>query len=202
MNAPAPATVEPQLSPEAFLARDRAAEARSEYYAGEVVAMAGASERHNLLVTNLVRLLGNQLQGGPCRIYASDMRVWNPAQQSYTFPDVVVVCGERRFADEQRDVLLNPTLVVEVLSPSTERKDRGKKAEGFRQLASLQEYLFVSQEAAHVERYRRYSARQWMLEETTQDDAIELAPAGCTLALQELYAGVFEEEEPGNPSGT
>jgi Uma2 family endonuclease len=125
-------------------------------------------------------------------VYPSDLRVWNPITRSHTFPDVVVVCGESRLnGDGENDVLLNPTLLIEVLSPSTEAKDRGGKAESFRRLDSLQEYLLVSQFEPHIEHYRRYDERQWMLTEATHlADALELGSIGCTLALSDIYQNV------------
>lgn len=183
---------EPFVTPEEYLAMDRAADSKSEYYDGVIVAMAGASEPHNLIVGNIIVALGIQLRGGSCRVYPSDLRVWNPITRSHTFPDVVVVCGESRLnGDGENDVLLNPTLLIEVLSPSTEAKDRGGKAESFRRLDSLQEYLLVSQFEPHIEHYRRYDERQWILTEATQlADALELGSIGCTLALSDIYQNV------------
>jgi Uma2 family endonuclease len=184
-----------RMSPEQFLAMDRAAERKSEYYDGEVVAMTGASLRHNRIVANLIAALHGHLRRGPCEVLPSDMRVWNPVRRSYTFPDVVVVCGRPLLADEQRDVLLNPTLLIEVLSDSTESLDRGAKAEGFRRLESLQEYLLVSQREVRVERYRRYGERQWMLTEALDaGDVLDLDGVGCTLALSDVYENVFDSE--------
>ena len=121
------------LSEEEYLEIERKAEFKSEYFGGEMFAMAGANEAHNLLVTNLVRELSEQLRPRPCRVYSNDMRVRVAASGLYTYPDVVSVCGESRFLDEQRDTLLNLNLLVEVLSPSTaEAYDRGLKFEQYR----------------------------------------------------------------------
>jgi len=122
------------LTPEQYLAIERKAEYKSEYYNGEMFAMAGAKEAHNLLVTTLVGLLYSQLRRGPCRVYSNDMRVSVSATGLYTYPDVVAVRGERQFLDEQRDTLLNPTLIIEVLSPSTEAYDRGRKFEHYQSI--------------------------------------------------------------------
>jgi Uma2 family endonuclease len=181
------------ISPEEFLARDREAEFKSEYYDGEVVSMSGASLRHNRVVRNLLVTLGTQLRRGPCEVLPSDMRVWNRVRRSYTFPDVVVVCGTPRLSDERRDVLLNPTLLIEVLSDSTQARDQGQKSEGFRRLDSLQEYLLVSQDEVRVERYRRYSEHQWMLTEALDlHGVLELDSIGCTLPLSEVYENAFD----------
>lgn len=190
---------QPFVSPEEYLGMDRAAETKSEYYDGVIVAMAGASERHNLIVGNLIVALGIQLRGTGCRIYPGDFRVWNAITRSYTFPDVVVVCGESQLTDDdEKDVLLNPTLLIEVLSPSTERNDRGKKAESFRRLGSVQEYLFVSQFDPRVEHYARQSDPFWLFSETAiLDDSLELESIGCTLSLRDIYENVFTAQAGG-----
>lgn len=139
------------LTPAEYLALERQAEVRSEYFQGEAFAMAGGSQRHNLIVANLLRLLGNQLVSRDCNVYPSDMRVKIEALGKYTYPDVAVACGENRFEDEHRDVLLNPVVLFEVLSQSTEAYDRGKKFEHDQALDSLREYLLVSQDACRVE---------------------------------------------------
>jgi Uma2 family endonuclease len=187
------------ISPEEYLEEERKAETKHEYYDGEIVAMSGASLPHNLIVANLVAALHLQLRGTSCRVYPSDLRVWNPERRSYTYPDVAVVCGEPQASDERRDVLLNPTLLIEVLSDSTEAKDRGEKSEGFRRLVSLQEYLLISQTEPRVERYRRYGERQWMLSEALEmGDVVELDSIGCTLALKDIYENVLgTEADPG-----
>lgn len=190
----------PYLTPEAYLALEREAEVKHEYYAGEIFAFADASEAHNLIVANLVREPGNQLRERPCKAYPSDMRVKVGPTGLYTYPDVVVVCGEARFDDAHRDTLLNPTLLVEVLSPSTEGYDRGKKFEQYRKPDSLQEYLVIAQEERHVEHYARRSDNQWLLWETDSPEAaVELASVGCRLGVAALYEKVdfdLENESP------
>ena len=124
-----PTQPEAYFTPEEYLAMERKAETKSEYHAGRIYALAGASESHVLIASNLVVSLGAQLRGRPCRVYASDMRVKVTTFGMYTYPDVVVVCGQGRFEDTRRDTLLNPTVIVEVLSPSTEGYDRGRKFE-------------------------------------------------------------------------
>src|SRR3989442_2206015 len=137
-----------RYTPEEYLAIDRQAPFKSEYHAGEIFAMAGASERHNLIRVNLAAALVSQLRGGPCRPFAADMRVKIDPADLYVYPDVVVVCGERRYADDLRDVLLNPTVIVEVLRPATEGYKEEEKwrrrLSSYEQLESLQEYLLVS----------------------------------------------------------
>jgi len=177
------------LSPEEYLAIERSARERGEYADGERVAMAGGSRRHNLIATNLVRELSLQLKGEPCEVYSSDQRVLVPATSLYTYPDVVVACGEPRFEDEELDTLLDPTLIFEILSPTTESYDRGAKATHYRHIDSLREYLLVAQDEIHVERFsRRGESSEWLFTELTAPDAIlELASIDCALPLAEIY---------------
>ena len=176
------------FTPEEYLAIERHAEQRSEYLAGEIFAMGGASERHNLIVTNIVGELRSQLKGRPCKVYSSDMRVKVNPTGLYTYPDVVVLCGEACFDDTQKDTLLNPTVVIEVLSASTEAYDRGEKFEHYRKLASLVEYLLVAQERHHIEHYLRQSDHQWLLSEADgRQDIVQLPSITCELALAEVY---------------
>jgi Uma2 family endonuclease len=175
-------------SPEEYLALDRAAEFKSEYHAGEILAMAGASENHDTIAVNVLTELRSRLKGGPCRPFSSDMRVHIPAADRYTYPDVTVVCGERQFADGRRDVLLNPTLVVEVLSRTTEAYNRGEKAAAYRRLPSLEEYLLIAQDRPHVEQYTRQPDGRWLLSEAEGLQAIVHLPSiGAGLALSEVY---------------
>jgi Uma2 family endonuclease len=177
-----------RITREQYLAIERATEQRSEFFDGEMFAMGGASERHNLIVLNFAAEIRSQLKTRPCRVYANDMRVRVSATGLYTYPDVTVVCGEVEFEDDQHDTLLNPTLVVEVLSPSTEKYDRGKKSEHYRKIESLREYVLVSQEEPHVEQYLRQESGAWLLVETNESLApVQLTSIGCEVTLAEIY---------------
>src|SRR5262245_46847116 len=131
----------PRVTPEQYLVLERKADFKSEYLNGYIIAMAGASREHNLIAGNLHGELRSQLKGRPCETYVSDMRVFIDRTGLYTYPDIVAVCGEARFQDDGVDTLLNPTVIVEVLSDSTERYDRGRKFGHYRQLPSLREYV-------------------------------------------------------------
>ena len=182
------ANPKPYLTPTEYLTVERKQKYKSEYWNGELYAMAGASERHNLITTNVVIELGTQLRGRSCKVYPSDMRVQIKATGLYTYPDVVVVCGKPQFEDEEIDTLLNPTVIVEVLSKSTETYDRGKKFENYRMLDSLTEYVMIAQDRVHVEHYVRQQDNQWLLSEAKElQDAIELPTIQCTLALADVY---------------
>ncbi|MFV2069010.1 MAG: Uma2 family endonuclease [Pirellulales bacterium] len=181
----------PRLTPAQYLALERSAEIKGEHFDGQVFAMVEASREHNLIVGNLVGELREKLRGGPCEVYPSDMRVKVDATGLYTYPDVVVVCDQPRFEDEHRDTLLNPTLLIEVLSESTEKYDRGKKSGHYRQLAWLQEYVLVSQYEPHIEHYARQDEGHWLLSEALgQEASIALPAVGARLLLSEIYARV------------
>ena len=180
-----------RLTPEEYLALERQAETRSEYLNGELFAMSGASRRHNLITVNITAGLHAQLRQRPCEVYASDMRLKVSPTGLCTYPDVVVVCETPQFEDAELDTLLNPTLIVEVLSRSTEDYDRGGKFEHYRRLDSLQEYLLVAQDRCHVVHYTRELAQTWLLSETTQfDDRLRLPSAGAELLVADMYARV------------
>jgi len=179
----------PILTFDDWLANERAAiEGRNEYIDGEVFAMTGAREQHNLIVTNLIGELHPQMKGRPCRVYANDMKVRIRAANAGTYPDLVALCGEHEFLDERRDLLLNPSLIGEVLSNSTEAYDRGGKFAIYRRIPSLTEYLLVSQYRVAVELFSRGADDRWTLSEFTALDAtVTLASIGCTLTLAEIY---------------
>jgi Uma2 family endonuclease len=177
-----------RFTPEEYLTLERKAEYKSEYYDGEIFAMSGASRQHNLIAGNIFAALHAQFRNRPCEAYTSDMRVKVRPGNMYFYPDVIAVCGQPQFDDVYKDNLVNPTVIVEVLSSSTEAYDRGDKALRYRQLASIQEYLLVSQEEPHVEHYVRQSDNQWLLAETSDLGAtVQLASIDCTLTLAEIY---------------
>ncbi|MGH7577143.1 MAG: Uma2 family endonuclease [Longimicrobiales bacterium] len=178
----------PWISAEEYLQFERSSEQRHEYFAGQVFPMPGGSRKHNLIVGNLIIEIGMQLRGRPCEVYPSTMRVRIPATGLYTYPDVTVLCKTPRLEDSHNDTLLNPTLLIEVLSPSTERYDRGRKAEHYRRIDSLEEYLLVSQGELRIERYARHSDERWLLTEASGIEAsLELRSIDCVLALRDVY---------------
>lgn len=185
----------PRFTPEQYLALERKAESKSEFYDGFIEAMAGASRAHGLISLNLASQLLQQLENRPCEVYNGDMRVWVGPANRYTYPDVVVVCGEPQFQDSDLDTLLNPTVIVEVLSPSTEQKDRGKKFTGYRGLSSLKDYILVDQDEVLVDQYTR-DKEQWRLTIHDQhDDKLHLASIGCEVPLRAIYAKVIPPPE-------
>jgi Uma2 family endonuclease len=181
-------TLQPKTTPADYLVHERTAPSKSEYLDGEVFAMAGASRRHNLITANVIGELRQQLKKRPCEVYPSDMRLKVPATDLYTYPDVSVTCGEPSFEDAELDVLLNPTLVVEVLSKSTADYDRGAKFEHYRTIPSLREVLFVAQDSVHVVHCVRQENGSWLLTETRDPEGrLTLASIEAELLVSEIY---------------
>jgi len=179
------------VSAEQYLAQERESEEKHEYWAGEVVAMAGASRAHSLICWNIANALGPQIRGHGCEGYVSEMRVRIPASRRYVYPDVTVVCGEPVFEDAEVDTLTNPTLVAEVLSPSTEEKDRGIKLFAYRGIESLRVCLLVSQERCWIEHWQRQADGSWrVVELTDRKTLVDLPEIGSKLPMSEIYAGV------------
>lgn len=176
------------ISPEEYLTIERQAEYKSEYVDGVMYAVAGGSERHNLIAANIIISIGVQLRNYHCRVYPSDLKVRVPNSKRFFYPDVSVVCGETRFADDERDVILNPILIVEVLSESTAAYDRGKKFLSYQQIDSLQEYLLVSQDEVIVEHYVRQNNDTWIYTKAIGlDETIVIPSIECEIALRDIY---------------
>jgi len=194
------AAVQPRYTLEQYLALERNTDCKSEYLNGHIIAMAGASRRHNLIAGNLYREVSQQLRGRPCEAYINDMRVKVSRTGLYTYSDVVMVCGEILFEDADNDTLLNPTAIVEILSASTEAYDRGEKFAHYRRLESLQEYLLVAQDKVRIEHYVRQGA-QWVLSEISElNDTVHLDAVDCAIALQDVYDKVQFAESDESPS--
>ena len=182
-----------RLTAEEYLRREHDAGERHEFYHGEVFAMAGGTPDHSLIISNVNRELGNRLKGKPCRVYESNLRIRVPRTTLYTYPDVSVICGERQFdpLDSRKETVLNPTAVVEVLSPSTETWDRGGKFQNYRQIESLLEYVLVSTDKHLVETYVRQPDGTWIFNPTSgREGRAALKSLGVELPLTEIYDGV------------
>jgi Uma2 family endonuclease len=186
------------LTPEQYLEFERASEFRHEYYNGEVVAMSGAREAHTLIAGNIFASLKAQLRGHGCRVYMVDMRVRTTASGAYTYPDVVAACGHREFLDGIRDTLLNPTVIFEVLSPSTERHDRTRKFRYYKTIDSLQQYVLVAADSASLDVFTRPVEGDWTWKNALGlEETLEIASIGCRLALSDVYEDVEFESQTG-----
>jgi Uma2 family endonuclease len=184
------------MTPEEYLALERQAEYKSEYFDGEIFAMSGASPTHNQITANVLAEIHAQFKKRPCRVYVNDMRVKVSPTGLYTYPDIVALCDKPRFDDAQKDTLLNPTVLIEILSDSTANYDRGAKFKHYRTLDSLKEYLLVAQNEYHIEHYVRQANNQWLLSETSHlIDVIELPSINCRLALTDIYDKVEIENQ-------
>jgi Uma2 family endonuclease len=193
---------------EEYLEQERQAEERHEYLDGLIYAMAGESPEHGVISVNLVRELSSKLRGGPCQTFTKDTKVrCGPDQKTpqstkglFAYPDLVVVCGERRYHDKHRDILLNPTIIVEILSETTRDYDRGEKFERYRTwLPSLAEYVIVHQTESRIEHHQRQNTEQWLL--TTIDGleaTLDLSAIKCSLALRDIYEGIDLPISPVN----
>lgn len=191
-------------SPEDYLDLERQADERHQYVDGQIYAMAGESLQHSTICFNLARILGNQLRGGHCRGLSPNMKIrTGPVQKNsrkgmFSYADATVVCGEPRFHDEHRDVLLNPTVIIEVLSPSTERFDRVEKFARYRtHLDSLVDYVLIASTQPFIEHFRRHTGEQWLFTPLADlDSNLFIESIGCRLPLAEVYERVeFPPEE-------
>jgi Uma2 family endonuclease len=185
------------ISPDEYLAIERAAETKSEYFDGRLYAMAGVSRAHSLVTTNLIAQLGTALRGSSCETHGPDMRVKVQPTGAYVYPDVSVACGEPEFEDAQVDTLLNPTVLVEVLSPTTEAYDRGIKFGWYRQMPSVQECLFVSQDRPLVERFVRQGEGWAFTEHAGLEDTLVVLDGTVRVPLAAIYERVVFPERPG-----
>ena len=176
------------LTPEEYLQLDRKADTRSEYFGGEIYLLEAGSREHARVVVNTLHQIKDQLYGQPIEAYTSSMRVRVAPSGPYTYPDIVVVAGQPAFADGERDILLNPTVIIEVMSLSTEDYDCGGKFASYRKLASLREYLAVAEYRVHVEHWTRQPDDRWTRSRyTDRAQSVEIPSIGCKLDLMEVY---------------
>lgn len=175
------------ISPDEYLALERQADSKSEYWDGKVLAMSGASLTHNVIVANLIMILGPKLRVRGCQVYPSDLKI--RFGRRFFYPDVSAICGEPILSDGEKDAALNPSLIVEVLSPSTEAYDKGPKFLTYQQIPSLQEFVLVYQDQPLVEHYQRQSEKSWLY---TKVDGVEssLQILECLVSLNEIYESV------------
>ena len=181
----------PKMSPTEFLAFERSSDEKHEYRDGVIVSMTGAKFNHNQICTNLTGILWQHFKEKNCNSFSNDMRVFVPKTRLYTYPDVLVVCGEPQFQDDVPDTLTNPLLLIEILSESTESYDRGQKFQNYRSIDSLNEYVLVSQNSARIEKYVKHGDGFWMLSDAVGMDAsITLDSIQCEISLADVYAKV------------
>ncbi len=176
------------ISPAEYLLAERASEEKHEYYDGQVLAMGGASMKHNDITSNLITNIGNHLKGKDCKILAADMRVSTATKDAYMYPDVLIVCGERQLEDNKFDTLLNPTVIFEILSPSTKGIDKGRKLFFYKGIPSLQEYIMIDSLKRFIQLARRQPDGAWMFEDISHPEAsLFIRTINFHLRMQEIY---------------
>ena len=188
-----PAQQNIHITTEEYLRTERESDTKSEYLNGDIFSMAGASRAHNQITSNLVVALAGKLSERPCSAYVSDMKVRTKTRETnkYSYPDVVVTCGDESFEDDNSDVLLNPLVIIEVLSESTEAYDRGLKFFHYQLIPSLRDYLLVTQDYCRVEHYQRRDDNQWVYSEYHDlEDEVQIATLDCSVSTAEIYRRV------------
>ena len=191
VNEPALAYGKQKMSIEKYLEMENAADVKSEYYKGEIFAMSGAKVPHNSIATNLLVTLGQKLKGKKCKPYNSDQRIHIPSNTLFTYPDISIICGEIITLNNDDYNVLNPTIIIEVLSKSTKNYDRGEKFKLYRDITSLKEYILVDSESIHVEVFRLNEISHWELEEyNSHSDVVIIKAIDETIILSEIYDGV------------
>jgi Uma2 family endonuclease len=176
------------ISPEEYLSIERRATYRSEYLNGEMFAMAGATRQHNRISSNVVSEINQHIKPRDCNVYSSDLRVHVPSTGYFTYPDIVITCGKEEFTDTHNDILVNPLVVIEILSDSTASIDRGRKFEQYRELASFVEYLLIEQRTPHIEQYIFHDSQEWRYRDIRGiDEQVTIQAIDCTLLLRDIY---------------
>lgn len=184
-------TTATRYTPAEYLAEEEQATVKHELIEGDMIPMAGASANHNRLTVNLCRLLPLEVAGQCYEVFMSDMRLWLPLHESYTYPDVMAVAAAPQFTDAKQTALTNPCLIVEILSASTEQYDKSAQFRLYRSLPSLQEYVLVDQRAYRVEQYTRVEPHQWLLTEWMGEEAVvPLKSVPVEVALKDVYQRV------------
>ena len=175
---------------EEYLRMEKAATEKHEYYQGEIFAMSGAKSRHNVIAKNLIRDIANALRGKPCQPYGSDLRINIPENTLFTYPDISIICGDIVPSEFDEDTAILPTVIIEILSPSTKEYDRGGKFKLYRDITALKEYILIDSEAVNIEAFRINSTNHWELEEYKSiSGALELPSVHVTIPVADIYEG-------------
>jgi Uma2 family endonuclease len=184
-----------QYSREEYLAQEETAEYRSEYHNGEIVAMTGGSLNHNRIIRNLSRLLELELQGQALEVFISDLRVFIPRYNEYTYPDILIIKDEPIFEERRTDTVINPSIIFEVLSKSTSSRDRGDKFTFYRSLPEFQEYILIDQYQSHIEQFSKKKEGNWLFSESDDEEGIlTLVSANCQIPYRQIYDRVKFEK--------
>lgn len=190
-----------RMTEEEYLALERASQERHEYADGEIFAMAGGTLEHSNIAANIIRRIGEALSDQKCRVQSSDMRIYIPASGRYVYPDASVLCGRAEFKDDKRDTLLNPRVIVEVLSPSSEAYDRGSKFAQYRSILSVVHYVIAAHDTARIEVFTRQDDGAWVLRTYGLGEGAALPAIGISLDVSQVYANIFESGPLGGEPG-
>ena len=183
------------ITPEQYLELERAALEKHEYYQGEIFAMSGASFRHNVIFKNTYLKLGVKLAGKPCQPYGSDLRIHIPSNSLFTYPDISIICGKPEMTDEVMDTVKNPTVIIEILSKSTQDYDKGQKFTLYRDIESLKEYILIDSQSVRVEKYCKNSDGSWTLRDYKDiEDTFIIESIGEDMSLADFYLSAFDNE--------
>jgi Uma2 family endonuclease len=185
------------MTADEYLAFEETSSVKHEYFAGRIIALAGGNEAHSIISSNINAQLHSQLRQRPCTVYNSDMKVRAEQPRKYMYPDISVACGQPKYENTKRRVLLNPVIIIEVLSASTERFDRGIKFQWYRSIESVEEYVLVSQNAKYIDHYKRQSDNLWSLSSLGEgDELLQLTSIDCVLRIEDIYEKVnFDPED-------
>ncbi|MBK8669212.1 MAG: Uma2 family endonuclease [Saprospiraceae bacterium] len=183
------------VSPEQYLDSERLALEKHEFYRGEIFAMSGATFRHNQIFKNTYINLGSKLKGKPCQPYGSDLRIHIPKNSFFTYPDISIICGQPEMTDTIKDTVVNPSVIMEILSKSTYDYDKGQKFTLYRDIVSLKEYILIDSMSVRVEHYYKNDDGSWTLKDyRTIDDKIHIQTIAADLLLSDVYTVVVWEE--------
>lgn len=191
------ASAQEYITTDQYFTLEEGSDVKHEYYRGAIYAMTGGTARHNLIVANIIALLHGQLRGTPCHVFPSDLRLKIESAGLYTYPDISVICGPILYAENRQDTVTNPIVLIEILSPSTENYDRGKKFEHYRTIETLQEYIVVAQDRIHIEHYIRQDDHRWLLVDFfAADQVVHAGSIHCTLSVELVYEDItFDSQD-------
>lgn len=191
------ASAQEYITTDQYFTLEEGSDVKHEYYRGVIYAMTGGTARHNLIVANMIALLHGQLRGTSCHVFPSDLRLKIESAGLYTYPDISVICGPIFYADNRQDTVTNPMVLIEILSPSTENYDRGKKFEHYRTIETLQEYIVVAQDRIHIEHHIRQDDHRWLLVDFfAADQVVQAGSIHCTLSVELVYEDItFDSQD-------
>jgi Uma2 family endonuclease len=191
VREPIPVYNKPKLTEEEYLAFEKESLEKHEFFQGEVFAMAGAGVNHNIIFSNVFGELCTLLKGKPCKPFGSDMRIYIPENTLYSYPDISVICGDINSSLKDKDTLILPSVIIEILSPSTKNYDMGGKFALYRDIPNLKEYVLIDSAAIHIQLFKIIAQNHWeLIESKSKEDSLSIPSLGIKLAIKEVYEGI------------